>query len=163
MPGSPDQERPDTLTLVGAMGGIVSVDMGLSEAGRPEAKGGGPGQEGLGLDEPAASILAGGGPQRAGSGPGPHPGQLMPQPELAQQPQVRVAGQAVQAAVQPRLELAQLLVDSGQDAAADQQVPQVEHGPRAGPGIQRLQAQRCRLTHLVVGTCTDAGSALSRP
>ena len=69
-------------------------------------------------------------------------GQLVPQPELAQQPQVRVPGQAVQPPVQPRLELAQLLVGGGQHAAVHQQVTQVEHGPRAGPGVQRLVGER---------------------
>ena len=117
MPGSPDQERADALTLVGRVAGVVGVDVGLGEGGRPDAQGGGPGQEGLGLDEPAAGVLGGGGAQRPGGGPGAHAGQLVPQPELAQQPQVRVPGQGVQAPVQPRLEFAQLPVDGGQRAA----------------------------------------------
>ena len=56
----------------------------------------------LGLDEPAAGVLGGGGAQRPGGGPGAHRRELVPQPELAQQPQVRVPGQAFQAAVQPQ-------------------------------------------------------------
>ena len=83
----------------------------------PDAEGGGPGQEGLGLDEPAAGVLGGGGAQRPGGGPGPHRRELVPQPELAQQPHVRVPGQGLQPAVQPRLKFAQLLVDGGQGAA----------------------------------------------
>ena len=141
VPGGPDQERADAFALVGAVAGVVGVDVGLGEGGWPDAEGGGPGQEGLGLDEPAAGVLAGGGAQRPGGGPGAHRRELVPQPELAQQPQVRVPGQGLQAAVQPRAELAQLLVGSGQDTAADQQIPQVGHRPRAGPGVQRLVGQ----------------------
>jgi hypothetical protein len=147
VPGSPDQERAHALTLVGGVGSVVVVDMRLGQGGRPDAEVVGPGQEGLGLDEPAAGVLGGGGAQRPVGGPGAHAGKLVPQPELAQQPQVRVPGQGLQPTVQPRLEFAQLLVDGGQHAAADQQVPQVEHGPRAGPAIQRLvsEGQLCQL------------------
>ena len=142
--GCPDQECADALALVGAVAGVVGVDVGLGEGGRPHAQAGGPGQEGLGLDEPALGVLAGGGAQRPGGGPGAHRRELVPQPELAQQPQVRVPGQGVQPPVQPRLELAQLLVGGGQHAAVHQQVPQVVHGPRAGPGVERLVGQRQR-------------------
>ena len=105
--------------------GEAAVVAGLGEGAWPDAEGSGPGQEGLGLGEPGAGVLAGGGAQRPGGGACAHPGQLVPQPELAQQPQVRVPGQAVQAPGQPGTELQQLLVGGGQHAAADQQVPQV--------------------------------------
>jgi hypothetical protein len=148
VPGGPDQERADAFALVGGVAGVVGVDVSLGQGGRPDAEGVGPGQESLGLDEPAAGVLGGGGAQRPAGGPGAHRRELVPQPELAQQPQVRVPGQVFQAAVQPRLEFAQLLVGSGQRPAADQQIPQVEHGPRAGPAIQRLvsegQLARCQ-------------------
>ena len=122
---------------------------------------GGPGQEGLGLDEPGPGVLPGGGAQRPGGGPGAHPGQLVPVPELAQQPQVRVAGQGVQAAVQPGLEVAQLLVGGGQDAAADQQVAQVDDGARAGPGVECLVGERQRPGGQV--RSAGRGCAVSQP
>jgi hypothetical protein len=141
MPGSPDQERAHALPLVGGVAGVVGVNVGLGQGGWLDAEVVGPRQEGLGLDEPAAGVLGGGGAQRPAGGPGAHAGQLVPQPELAQQPQVGVPGQVFQAAVQPRLEFVQLLVDGGQRPAVDQQISQVEHGPRAGPAIQRLVSE----------------------
>ena len=144
VPGGPDQERADALALVGAVAGVVGVDVGLGEGRWPDAEGGGPGQEGLCLDEPGPGVLGGVGAQRPGGGPGAHRRELVPQPELAQQPQVRVPGQGVQPPVQPRAELAQLPVGGGQRAAVHQQVTQVVHGSPAGPAIQRLVGERQR-------------------
>jgi hypothetical protein len=83
VPGGPDQERADAFALVGGVAGVVGVDMSLGQGGRPDAEGVGPGQESLGLDEPAAGVLGGGGAQRPAGGPGAHRRELVPQPELA--------------------------------------------------------------------------------
>ena len=138
----PDQEGADAFALVGAVAGVVGVDVGLGEGGWPHAR------SAAQVRKVSAWMnrLRAYWPAVVRSGPAAAlariAGELVPQPELAQQPQVRVPGQAVQAAVQPRAELAQLLVGGGQHAAADQQVTQVGDGPPAGPGIQRLVGQR---------------------
>ncbi|MDQ2813005.1 MAG: hypothetical protein M3Z75_14300 [Actinomycetota bacterium] len=63
VPGGPDQESADTLALVGGAAGVIGVDMRLGEGRWPDAEIGGPGQEGLGLDEPAAGVLGPGLPK----------------------------------------------------------------------------------------------------
>jgi hypothetical protein len=68
VPGCPGQERADAFALVGAVAGAVGVDVGLGEGGRPHAQAGGPGQEGLSLDEPGPGVLGCGGAQRPGGG-----------------------------------------------------------------------------------------------
>jgi hypothetical protein len=41
----PYQEGADGFAMVGAVAGVVGVDMGLGEGARPDAEGSGPGQD----------------------------------------------------------------------------------------------------------------------
>ena len=144
VPSGPGEEGADGKPLVGAAGVVVGVDVGLGECRRADPDGDGPGQERLSLGEAALGVLAGGGRQRAGGGAGAHRGEPVPLPELAQQPQVGVIVQGVEAPGQPRLVVAELPVGGGQGAAVDEQFPQVGNGAGAGPGVKRLMGQRQR-------------------
>ena len=79
-----------------------------------------------------------------GGGAGAHRGELVPVPELAQQPQVGMAVQGVEAAGEPGLVVAQLPVGGGQGAAVDEQFTQVDRRRVAGPGVECLVGQRQR-------------------
>ena len=70
--------------LAGGAGGVPGVDVGLGEAGGVAAVVVDPGEELAGRGEPLLGVLAGGGPQRPAGGPGAHPGELVPQAELAE-------------------------------------------------------------------------------
>ena len=128
----PGEETAGALLLVNGGGGVPGVDIGLGERGGVAAGAGGPGEEVLGLDESLLGVFAGAGPQRCGGGFGAHPGELVPEAELAQQPLVRVAGQGVQAAVHPAFVAGELPVGGRQGAAAGQQVTQVDGGVPPG-------------------------------
>ena len=144
MPGGhgPGQETAGALFFVNGGGGVPDVDIGLGEVRGLAAECGGPGQEVLGLDEPLLGVFAGAGPQRAGGGPGAHAGELVPEAELAQQPFVRMAGQAREAAVHPAFVVGELPVGGRERAAADQEVAQVDRGVPVGAGSQGLVGER---------------------
>jgi hypothetical protein len=62
----------------------------------------------------------------------------VPEAELAQQPFVRVAGQAREAAVHPAFVVGELPVGGREGAAADQEVAEVDRGVPVGAGGQGL-------------------------
>src|SRR6516164_5302236 len=138
----PVQEAAGGLPLADGVGGVPGVEVGLGELGQAAALIGGPGKECRGVDELQFGVFAGGGAQRPGGGFGTHFGQLVPQPELAQQPLVGVGGQPGEAQLQPAFEVGQLPVGGGQHAAAGQKVTQVDGGPPVGVGGEGLMGER---------------------
>ena len=144
MPGghSPGQETAGALFLGNGGGRVPGVDIGLGEVRGLAAERVGPGKEVLGLDEPLLGVLAGAEPERCNGGPGAHAGQLVPEAELAQQPFVRVAVQAFEAAVDPAFIAGELPVGGRQGAAADQVVAQVDGRVPVGAGGGRLVGER---------------------
>ena len=85
--------------------GVVAVEVVLAEFGGAVNVLGEPGAERGGVDELQLGVGLGGRGQRLAGGFGAHSGQLVPEPELAQQPLVRVLGEPVQAAGQPGFEV----------------------------------------------------------
>ena len=119
-------------------GGVPGVDIGLGEVARGWRPSGSPGKEVLGLDEPLLGVFAGAGPQGCGGGLGAHAGELVPEAELAQQPFVRVAGQAGEAAVHPAFVVGELPVGGREGAAAGEEVAQIDRRAPVGAGGQGL-------------------------
>ena len=91
--------------------------------------------------EPLLGVLAGGGPQRPAGGAGAHPGELVPDAELAEQLLVGVAVQVVEAAAQPAVVVQELPVGGGEQAAVHEQVTQVDGGAPVWAGGECLMGQ----------------------
>jgi hypothetical protein len=138
----PVQEAAGRLPLADGGGGVPGVEVGLGELGQSAAVASGPGEERRGVDELEFGVFAGGGAQRPGGGFGAHLGQLVPQAELAQQPLVGVAGQLLQALVEPAFVVQELPVGGGQHAAAGEKVAQVDGGPPVRVGGEGLVGER---------------------
>jgi hypothetical protein len=100
-----------------------------------------PGEERAGGGEPLLSVLAGGGPQRPAGRAGAHPGELVPNTELAEQLLVGVAVQVVEAAAQPAVVVQELPVGVRQQAAVHEQVTQVDGGAPVRAGGECLMGQ----------------------
>ena len=142
VPGCPDQEGADALALVGAVAGVIGVDVGLGEGGRPHAQGGGPGQEGLGLGEPGPGVLA----AVVRSGPAAAlarmPGSWCHSPNWRSSRRCGCPARASSRRSSHAWNSRSCGSAAGSTPQSDQQVPQVGHGPRAGPGVQRLVGER---------------------
>ena len=129
-------ERPQASPLAVVVGGVPGVQVGLGGLGQYVVARLQPAEEPVGLGELA--VVGGEG---SALGLGSQPWQLVPDGELAQQPQVGAVGELGQAPVQQRLIVRQLLVDGRQHAAGHQQVAQVGGGPPARRRVQALVGQ----------------------
>jgi magnesium transporter len=126
----PAQERPEASPLVVVVGGVPGVQVGLGGLGQGVAALLEPAEERLGPGELVAGELADAHGEGSGGGLGPQPWQLVPDGELAQQPDAGAVGigEVGQAPVQPGLIVDQLLFDGGQPSREELAAVQVEFG-----------------------------------
>lgn len=125
--------------------GVVAVEFELAELVGTVAVVGEPGAERGGVDELELGVGPRGRGDRLAVGFGAHPGQLVPEPELAQQPLVGVFGEPGQASGQPGLEVEQLTVDLRQGAAVDERRAYVGDAGLVVVGGQPVATQWQRL------------------
>ncbi|MGI5451325.1 hypothetical protein ACQEVM_37325 [Streptomyces sp. CA-243310] len=134
---------------------VPEVDVALAAGAQVQAMLGEPLEEGCGVLDLVACVLAAGGGERAGVRVPAELGQDLPGGEAAHDLGMLGVADRGEVAHEPPLEEADLLVDCRQDPAGHKQFAQVGGGPPGLQGVERLVCQldlpSAELPHQVLG------------